>query len=572
MKKNLLTRVLLFSSLTLLLSACGEKKTNEATAADNQSNDAAYEYKKFTIGQYTFETTSAREVALVDADQSITSAELSSTLSYQDVTYTLTSIGNSAFLDCSWLTSVTIPNSVKEIGCWAFSNTALYNNPANWGNGALYIDNCLIAVSKDLAGHFRIKENTRVISGGAFSYCYSLTSVTIPNSVKSIGDLAFRGCKFLTSVTIPNSVTSIGDLAFQGCSSLRSVTIPNSVTEIGSSAFEGCSGLTSITIPNSVKEIGGYAFYDCSSLTSVTIPNSVTSIGSYAFKGTALYKNPANWENRALYIDNCLIKVDEGFAGHFRIKENTRLLSSSAFSHCSSLTSVTIPNSVTSIGGGAFTLCKSLTSITIPNSVTYIGDLAFYYCSSLTSVTIPNSVKSIGEEAFNGCYSLTSVTIPNSVKEIGEEAFNGCKSLTSVTIPNSVKSIGASAFGDCWSLTSVTIPNSVKSIGKLAFSGTALYNNPANWENGALYIDNCLIKVSTDFAGHFPIKENTRVIADWAFYDCSALTSVTIPNSVTSIGGEAFWFCFSLTSVTIPNSVTKIGEKAFPSRTQIIRQ
>ena len=233
MKKNLLTFVLLFSSLTLLLSACGEKKTNEtnaatdeanaaidaatsatneSTAADNQSNDAAYEYKEFTIGQYTFRTTSAREVALIRADQSITSAELSPTISYQDITYTLTSIGEDAFLNCRSLTSVTIPNSVTSIG------------------------------------------------KGAFSYCESLTSVTIPNSVTSIG---YR------------------------------------------------------------------AFLDCSSLTSVTIPNSVTSIGSEAFEGTALYNNPANWENRALYIDDCLIKVDKGFAGHFRIKKkyssNSRL-------------------------------------------------------------------------------------------------------------------------------------------------------------------------------------------------------------------------------------------------------
>ena len=322
MKKNLLTFVLLFSSLTLLLSACGEKKTNEtnaatdeanaaidaatsatneSTAADNQSNDAAYEYKEFTIGQYTFRTTSAREVALIRADQSITSAELSPTISYQDITYTLTSIGEDAFLNCRSLTSVTIPNSVTSIG------------------------------------------------KGAFSYCESLTSVTIPNGVTSIGLGAFYSCSSLTSVTIPNSVTSIGYRAF----------------------------------------------LDCSSLTSVTIPNSVTSIGSEAFEGTALYNNPANWENRALYIDDCLIKVDKGFAGHFRIKKNTLVIADYAFWGCTSLKSVTIPNSVTSIGEGAFEDCKSLTSVTIPNSVTSIGEDAFYGCSLLKSVTIPNSVTSI---------------------------------------------------------------------------------------------------------------------------------------------------------------------------------
>ena len=355
----------------------------------------------------------------------------------------------------------------------------------------------------------------------AFSVCSSLTSVTIPNSVTSIGGSAFRNCESLTSVTIPNSVTSIGEWAFSGCSSLRSP-----IYNVHCFAFMPTSYSGAYTIPNSIKEIAGGAFRDCSALTSVTIPNSVTSIGEEVFEGTAFYNNPANWENGALYINNCLIKVADGFTGHFRIKENTRVIADEAFAWCESLTSVTIPNSVTSIGDEAFEGCKSLTSVTIPNSVT-----------------------SIGGEAFDDCTSLTSVTIPNSVTSIGAEAFEGCKSLTSVTIPNSVTSIGVEAFGSCSSLKSVTIPNSVTSIGLGAFKRTALYNNPANWKNGALYIDDCLIKVDEGFAGHFRIKENTRVIAD-----------------------EAFEYCSSLTSVTIPNSVTSIGEGAFPSHIQIIRR
>ena len=303
-------------------------------------------------------------------------------------------------------------------------------------------------------------------------------------------------------------------------------TIPNSIKQIAGGAFRGCTSLTSVTIPNSVTSIGDGAFEYCTSLTSVTIPNSVKNIGWMAFAGTALYKNPANWENGALYIDNCLIKVAEGFAGHFRIKENTRVIAGHAFFDCTSLTSVTIPNSVTSIEFNAFRDCKSLTSVTIPNSVTSIGEWAFWGCTSLKSVTIPNSVTSIGGWAFAGCSSLKSVTIPKSVTSIGDGAF----------------------------------------------AGTALCNDPANWENGALYINDCLIKVDKGFAGHFRIKENTRVIAGYAFEDCSSLTSVSIPNSVTSIGRLAFWGCSTLTSVTIPKSVTSIGVLAFPWHTQIIRQ
>ena len=162
-------------------------------------------------------------------------ANLPATVMYNSQNYTVTSIGNYAFTNCSGLTSVTIPNSVTSIGNYAFYK------------------------------------------------CSGLTSVTIPNSVTSIGESAFGDCSGLTSVTIPNSVTSIGNYAFYKCSGLTSVTIPNSVTSIGESAFGDCSGLTSVTIPNSVTSIGNYAFYNCSGLTSVTIPNSVTSIGDYAF-------------------------------------------------------------------------------------------------------------------------------------------------------------------------------------------------------------------------------------------------------------------------------------------------
>ena len=177
--------------------------------------------EKFTIGKYTFEITSPTEVELDEVDKSVSSVNVSPTISYQGTTYRVTSIGDYTFYYCESLTSVTIPNSVTSIGWYAFKG------------------------------------------------CSSLTSITIPNSVKSIGYAAFLSCESLTSVTIPNSVTSIGHTAFLGCESLTSVTIPNSVTSIGEGAFGGCTSLTSITIPNSLKSIGEGAFLKCSSLTSV---------------------------------------------------------------------------------------------------------------------------------------------------------------------------------------------------------------------------------------------------------------------------------------------------------------
>ena len=209
-----------------------------------------------------------------------------------------------------------------------------------------------------------------------------------------------------------------------------------------------------------------------------------------------------------------------------------------AFYNCRSLTSVTIPSSVTSIGKSAFYNCRSLTSVTLPSSVTSIGWSAFRGCSGLTSVTLPSSVTSIGEYAFSGCSGLTSVTISSSVTSIGGSAFSGCSGLTSVTIPSSVTSIGGSAFSDCSGLTSVTIPSCVTSIGGAAFFGCS-----------------GLTSVT--------IPSSVTSIGGSAFSRCSGLTSVTLPSSVTSIGGSAFSHCSGLTSITIPSSVTSIGSSAF---------
>ena len=539
----------------------------------------------------------------------------------------VTSIGSSAFSGCSGLTSVTIPNSVTSIGDYAFrgcsglTSVTIGNSVTSIGDWTFYNCSGLTSVT--------IPTSVTSIGDLAFYNCSGLTSVTIPTSVTSIGDLAFYNCSGLTSVTIPTSVTSIGEEAFFDCSGLTKVNYLGTVDKWVEIDFEDSYSnptgyakdlyinnelLTDVKI-TTADSIKGYAFYNCQSIKSVEIGNNVTSIGSYAFFGcSGLTKvnylgtvdkwveidfegagsNPTIYA-KDLYINNELL-TDVKITTADSIKDY-------AFSNCQSIKSVEIGESVISIGSSAFSGCSGLTSVTIPNSVTSIGSWSFADCSGLTSVTIPNSVTSIGGSAFDGCRGLTSVTIPNSVTSIGQYAFRGCSGLTKVNYLGTVDkwveidfddydsnptyyakdlyinnelltdvkittadSIKDYAFSKCQSIKSVEIGNNVTSIGEEAFYNTGIYNNNSNWDNGVLYIDNCLIKAKSDVVkGSYTIKEGTRVISGSAFYYCSNLSSITIPNSVTSIGYYAFEGCSGLTKVNYLGTVDKWVEIDFNS-------
>ena len=234
-----------------------------------------------------------------------------------------------------------------------------------------------------------------------------------------------------------------------------------------------------------------------------------------------------------------------------------------AFSACTFLSSITIPNGVTSIGQSAFYNCSSLSSITIPDGETSIRDYTFYDCCSLSSITIPDSLISIGLRAFSNCTSLSSITIPDRVTSIGQYAFDSCYSLPSITIPNGVTSISQYTFDSCRSLSSVIIPNGVTSIGDYAFSSCDALSSitiPDGVTSIGLRAFNYCVSLLS-----ITIPDGVTKIGDYAFSNCTSLSSITIPNGVTSIGQSAFYNCTSLSSITIPNGVTSISKSAFDS-------
>ena len=516
----------------------------------------------------------------------------------------VTSIGDCAFRSCSSLSSVTIPNSVTSIGDLAFygcnglTSAIIGEGVTSIGYDAFYNCSGLTSVT--------IGNSVTSIGNSAFSYCSGLTSVTIPNSVTSIGSYAFSHCTDLSSVTIPNSVTSIGDFAFSICSSMTSVTIPNSVSLIGNFVFSGCSGLTSVTIPNSVTSIGDDAFTACSSLTSVIIPNSVTSIGISTFSGCSSLTS-VTIPNSVTTIGDYAFAGCSGLTS-VTIPNSVTSIGNHMFSYCSSLTSVTIPNSVTSIGDDAFTACSGLTSVTIGNSVTSIGDDAFSGCSGLSSIycyasTPPTlgisvflDVTLVDVAVYVPCATSWAYTnfgwgnfsnfigmCPREITAIanppergtvaGGGTFEGGQTCTVTATANE----GYVFFN--WSVNGTVVSTDAtysfivagdrNLIASFGLEGNITFADAnvkalcvANWDSnndgelsyaeaatvgdlGTVFRNNSTI-TSFDELQHFIVLIS---IGNNAFENCTALTSVAIPNSVTSIGNNAFWNCPALQTV-----------------------
>lgn len=437
----------------------------------------------------------------------------------------ITAIGNSAFENCTRLTSVTIPDGIITIGSSAFVGCRGLTNVT-------------------------ISDSVKTIKDYAFEGCISLRSILIPAGITSIEQSAFRGCSALTSVSWnAENCPFVGFIPiFEGCDNLTTATIGDNVKTIPESVFYQCTSLTNVTIGRNVTSIGGTAFFECSKLESIVIPDTVTTIWYNTFSGCVSLKN-------------------------IKIPDNVTTIGENAFQGCTGLKSIEIPNNVTSIGFGAFEGCSNLELNEYDNAL-YLGNSTNPYIvlvkaklTDITSCEISEKCMFIQDSAFKGCSTLVDVVVPDSIISVQSYAFSGCVNLeynefdnalylgnstnpyvvlikakstdvTSCEISKNCKVIYGSSFSDCKGLTNIEIPDNVMMICDDAFS-------------------NCSGLKSVI------IGSSLTVIGCRAFIHCSGLTSIIIPDGVTEIGGYAFYKCSGLKSIEIPNTIMVIYNSAF---------
>ena len=463
---------------------------------------------------------------------------ISEQVTYNNYTYSVTSIGSAAFRDCSGLTSVTIPNSVTSIEDSAFEGCSGLKS-VNISNLSAW---CKIDFNVGLSNP--LNNGANLFLNGEL-----ITDLTIPNDITEIKHHTFYGYSGLTSVTIPNSVTSIGNFAFYGCGGLTSVTIPNSVTSIGNYAFEGCTGLVkAIWLPNTppdgyrnlydvvdINYVGNNFYYSVDSNRQIyPLINSIEEINGIIYVPV---EQTESIYDIIGYIDSATsINIGEGL--------NIANIAPYAFYGYSGLISLTIPASVTTIGDSAFEGCIGLTSVTIPNNVLSVGSSAFAN-NGVKELTIANGEEtmSIGEDAFDSCpiatmhlgrdlssfvftrnmQDLKNLTISDNVTSLGSYAFYNCNSLETVTIPNSVTSIGQSAFNSCENLKSVTMGAGVLSIGESAFDYTDLIKT--------IWLPN------TPPDGYADVKSKCNYVANESYTELSNKTVYPYLSSMFETGG-----------------------------------
>lgn len=530
---------------------------------------------------------------------------------------TLQTIGSGVFYNCYDLASITLPNTLQSINSNAFSNCTSLSTIAlpevtNIGGGLFSGCTSLTSIT--------LPSNLTTINDFMFMSCSSLGSITLPSGITTIGDNSFSGCTSLATINLPEGLEAIDNYSFSNCTSLESITFPSTLLTIGTEAFRG-SGLLSISIPDSVTSVGNYCFYLCEDLVTVVLPNSEDILlGSSLFRECAslttinIPTTIASIPLEFLYgctslttinIPQNIIELNNFCLGstglvNVTLPNSITSIKDGIFYGCSSLTSIVLPNTITELPNQLFQNCTSLPEIYIPNSVTSIGSSVFYQCFSLETIHFPDSLTSIGENAFRRC-NMSSISLPPNVDSIGEYAFNNCSELTNIILPIGVISLPVGVFLECTSLSSITL----NSESLVDIQANTLGNNQLT----TIFVPFGLVdsyKESSDWSSYesiiFPISEysdeedfifnsSSNTVAQYigtsasvsippnftvngeiieaknigtaCFQNKTTVTSITIPNTITTIEDVAFLSCSSLENIIIPSSVISIGNNLF---------
>lgn len=477
-------------------------------------------------------------------------------------------IGNNILLDCTNVTSLTIPDSIEGIGESCFKNctkiasltlpiTLSFTNGDSLFSSGIELKN--IRFTKGFGDPINYNQydydKTPWYKGRN-----SLTFITFDEGIKTIGSYMFKDQSSFSTFSLPDSIEHIGNNAFDNCTSLTSFTVPRSTISIGNSVFNNCQNLTSLsTNPNNnhfdsrnncnaiIETSTNILVLGCK---NTVIPNDVVSIGDGSFYGIKGFSS--------IIIPNSVLSIG-----------------CSAFEQCTDLTSIVIPNSVTTIGDSAFYNCTKLETVALPKELESIEDYLFLNCSKLVNVTIPSNISSIGISAFEGCSSLKTAIIPNTVTFVSEKAFSNCTNLETLTISEAIEELSIQTFANCTNITSLTIPISVK-LKSNTFTGVSNITNLHITKGTGIGKDFTTKNVSGNYYLSFAPWYNSReklttltfddgitYIGNCGFYGLSKITSLTIPDSVTGIGSEAFYDCLGLKTLSLSNNLTSIGYSAF---------
>ena len=565
-----------------------------------------------SIGNYAFQNCYNLSSATLNAKVTTVGTYMFSNAGKNAESFTVTipegvkTISNYMFQTTTTLTSITIPSTVTTVGQYAFSGSGLtganpvtFTEKAAGGYAVTKFDNYAFQNCKAITA-FDVPTSVTTLGTYVFSGCTALADVSIPSAltaipnyafqntaiseftisekVKTIGQYSFAGCKNLTSIAIPSAVTKIDNYAFKGAG-LTSVSIPATVTTIGTNVFENCTSLTTATFGENASStsvnvaIGNYAFSGCTALTSITLSKHVKTIGTYAFKGTAITS----------------MVVPEGVTS----------LGQQAFENCTALTEVTLGNSkLTTIGSALFKNCTALNKVTfrsgfnftkstsfaskmftgctsetfelnLPSSVTIIYDNAFYVASNvginITSIDLTN-VTYIGKNAFQGCAKLADVTWGTKAATIEQYAFDGCAALTTANVASATTKLGNYVFKGCTSLTSVTLPSALNAIPNYAFQNCTSLETielPANLQTINTYaFSGCTSLKNIDLSA-------VQTFGTYAFSGCTSLTLADLSALTTSVSANCFQNCSALASVVLNDSLSGIGANAFLNCTSL---